>query len=146
MRVVLQRVSSASVTVDDEVVGEIGPGLLVLVGATHGDTEQDAVALARKVAGLRVLRDGDRDESSALDVGAPVLVVSQFTLYADTRSGRRPGWSAAASGPVAEPLVSAFAAGLEQAGLTVRTGRFGASMAVASVNDGPLTILLDTDG
>jgi D-tyrosyl-tRNA(Tyr) deacylase len=143
MRVVVQRVSEASVSVDGETVGAIGAGLLVLVGVTHDDTPQVAATLAGKVAGLRVLRDGKRDESSALDLAAPILVVSQFTLYADTRRGRRPSWSAAAPGELAEPLVISFAEALANLGLTVQTGRFGATMAVASVNDGPLTILLE---
>ena len=138
MRVVVQRVTRARVLVDGEVVGAVErPGLLALVGVTHDDTA-DAAALARKVAGLRILRG----ERSALDEGAPVLVVSQFTLYADTRKGRRPSWSAAAPGPVAEPLVEAFAGELRGAGLEVATGRFGADMAVELVNDGPVTLLL----
>ncbi|HYJ75619.1 MAG TPA: D-aminoacyl-tRNA deacylase [Kineosporiaceae bacterium] len=140
MRVVVQRVTRASVTVAGEVVGRVDrPGLVVLVGATHADTPALAAALARKVADLRILRD----ERSALDEGAPVLVVSQFTLYADTRKGRRPSWSAAAPGPVAEPLVDAFAAALRELGLEVATGRFGADMAVALVNDGPVTLILE---
>ncbi len=140
MRLVVQRVTRASVTVDGEVVGALDrPGLAVLVGVTHSDTEQQAQALARKVADLRILRE----ERSALDERAPVLVVSQFTLYADTRKGRRPSWSAAAPGPVAEPLVDAFAATLRGLGLEVATGRFGADMAVSLVNDGPVTLLLE---
>jgi len=140
VRVVVQRVTRASVTVAGEVVGRVDrPGLVVLVGATHADTPALAAALARKVADLRILRD----ERSALDEGAPVLVVSQFTLYADTRKGRRPSWSAAAPGPVAEPLVDAFAAALRELGLEVATGRFGADMAVELVNDGPVTLILE---
>jgi D-tyrosyl-tRNA(Tyr) deacylase len=140
VRLVVQRVTRASVTVDGEVVGALDrPGLAVLVGVTHSDTEQQAQALARKVADLRILRE----ERSALDERAPVLVVSQFTLYADTRKGRRPSWSAAAPGPVAEPLVDAFAAALRGLGLEVATGRFGADMAVSLVNDGPVTLLLE---
>ena len=140
MRVVVQRVTRADVTVDGEVVGALDrPGLAVLVGATHTDTAERAQALARKVADLRILRG----ERSALDEGAPVLVVSQFTLYADTRKGRRPSWSAAAPGAVAEPLVEAFAAALRDLGLEVATGRFGADMAVSLVNDGPVTLLLE---
>jgi D-tyrosyl-tRNA(Tyr) deacylase len=140
VRLVVQRVTSARVTVDGEVVGAVeGPGLLALVGVTHDDTPEAAAALARKVAGLRILRG----ERSALDEQAPVLVVSQFTLYADTRKGRRPSWSAAAPGPVAEPLVEAFAAGLRAEGLEVAGGRFGADMAVELVNDGPVTLLLE---
>ena len=140
MRAVVQRVSRASVTVAGEVVGSVDrPGLLVLLGVTHDDGPQQVAVLARKIAGLRILRD----ERSALDVGAPVLVVSQFTLYADTRKGRRPSWSAAAPGPVAEPLVDAFAAELAAIGLPVATGRFGADMSVELVNDGPVTLVLE---
>jgi D-tyrosyl-tRNA(Tyr) deacylase len=140
MRVVVQRVTRAEVSVDGQVVGALGrPGLVVLVGVTHTDDDQQARALARKVADLRILRG----ERSALDEGAPVLVVSQFTLYADTRKGRRPSWSAAAPGPVAEPLVEVFAAALRELGLEVATGRFGADMALALVNDGPITLLLE---
>lgn len=139
MRAVVQRVSSASVTVDGAVVGEIGPGLLVLVGVTHDDGPDQVRTLARKVHELRIL-PGER---SAQDVGAPLLVVSQFTLYADTRKGRRPSWNAAAPGPVAEPLVEAFVAELRRRGATVHTGVFGAHMQVALVNDGPVTLILD---
>jgi D-tyrosyl-tRNA(Tyr) deacylase len=140
VRVVVQRVTRASVVVDGAVVAAIDrPGLLVLVGVTHDDTPDAAAALARKVADLRILRG----ERSALDESAPVLVVSQFTLYADTRKGRRPSWSAAAPGPVAQPLVDAFAAALRDAGLEVATGRFGADMAVELVNDGPVTLILE---
>jgi D-tyrosyl-tRNA(Tyr) deacylase len=140
MRVVVQRVTQAAVAVDGEVVGALDrPGLAVLVGVTHTDTSEQARALARKVADLRILRG----ERSALDEGAPVLVVSQFTLYADTRKGRRPSWSAAAPGPVAEPLVEVFATALRDLGLEVATGRFGADMAVSLVNDGPVTLLLE---
>ena len=141
MRAVLQRVSRASVTVDGEVVGELDrPGLLALVGVTHDDGPAQAQALARKIAELRIL-DGER---SASDVGAPVLVVSQFTLYADTRKGRRPSWGAAAPGPVAEPLVDAVVTALRERGLSVATGTFGAHMEVSLVNDGPVTLVLDT--
>ena len=127
-------------TVDDRVVGAITePGLLVLVGVTHDDTGARADRLAAKLWGLRIL-EGER---SCSDLGAPLLVISQFTLYADTRKGRRPSWSAAAPGPVAEPLVGAFAAALRELGLEVATGRFGADMAVALVNDGPVTLLLE---
>jgi D-aminoacyl-tRNA deacylase len=139
MRAVVQRVSSASVTVDGDVVGEIGPGLLVLVGVTHGDGPDQVGTLARKVHELRIL-PGER---SAMEVGAPLLVVSQFTLYADTRKGRRPSWSAAAPGEVAEPLVEAFVAELRRRGATVRTGVFGAHMRVSLVNDGPVTLILE---
>ncbi|GGC08413.1 D-aminoacyl-tRNA deacylase [Cellulomonas carbonis] len=140
MRAVVQRVTRASVTVDGEVVGAIDePGLVVLVGATHDDGPAQVELIARKVAELRILRD----EASAVDVGAPVLVVSQFTLYADTRKGRRPTWNAAAPGPVAEPLVDAVVEDLRRRGLRVETGRFGAMMQVELVNDGPVTILLE---
>jgi D-tyrosyl-tRNA(Tyr) deacylase len=140
VRLVVQRVARARVVVAGEVVASIDrPGLLVLAGVTHEDTPEVAAALARKVAALRILRD----ERSALDEGAPVLVVSQFTLYADTRRGRRPSWGAAAPGSVAEPLVEAFAAALRAEGLEVATGRFGADMAVELVNDGPVTLVLE---
>ncbi|XVX19722.1 D-aminoacyl-tRNA deacylase [Actinomycetota bacterium] len=140
MRAVLQRVRSASVTVDGEVVGAIDePGLLALVGVTHDDGPEQVAAIARKIADLRILED----EKSLSDLGAPVLVVSQFTLYADTRKGRRPSWNAAAPGPVAEPMVEAVVAALRERGLRVETGRFGAMMDVALVNAGPVTIVLD---
>ncbi len=140
MRAVVQRVSSASVTVDGEVVGAIGAGLVVLVGVTHTDEPATAAALARKVHELRILTG----ERSAAEVGSPLLVVSQFTLYADTRKGRRPTWNAAAPGPVAEPLVEAVVAALRQRGAHVETGVFGAHMLLALVNDGPVTILVET--
>jgi D-tyrosyl-tRNA(Tyr) deacylase len=140
----VQRVCEASVTVAGHLRGQIPAGLLVLVGVTHTDTEQDAHWLAGKIAGLRVLRDGHRDEASATSIGAPVLVVSQFTLYADTTSGRRPSWQAAAPAGYAAPLVAAVCEQLRALGLRVETGEFGATMAVSSVNDGPLTILLET--
>lgn len=142
MRAVVQTVSRAAVTVDGEVVGSILDGLLVLVGVTHTDTPEIAATMARKVHELRILDD----EASAATVGAPVLVVSQFTLYADTRKGRRPGWSAAAPAEVAEPLVAAFADALRQRGAQVETGRFRAHMLVESVNVGPRTVLLDSAG
>lgn len=142
MRAVISRVSSASVTVDGEVVGELPrPGLLVLVGIAHGDDDSAARALAAKIWGLRILHG----EVSASDIDAPILVVSQFTLHASTRKGRRPGWSKAAPGAVSEPMVEAFARALEELGATVARGRFGADMQVASVNDGPVTILIDTE-
>ncbi|MCK9795181.1 D-aminoacyl-tRNA deacylase [Isoptericola sp. 4D.3] len=141
MRAVVQRVARASVTVDGEVVGAIDrPGLLALVGVTHDDGPAEVATVARKIAELRILRD----ERSAVDDGAPVLVVSQFTLYGDARKGRRPTWNAAAPGPVAEPLVDAVVADLRARGLEVATGRFGADMAVELVNDGPVTILVET--
>jgi D-tyrosyl-tRNA(Tyr) deacylase len=142
MRVVVQRVSSASVTVDGEVVGAISPrgqGLLALVGVTHTDDTDIAARLAEKLWRLRIL-DGER---SAHDEAAPILVVSQFTLYANTDKGRRPSWNAAAPGAVAEPLVDAFCAALRDLGADVQTGVFGADMKVALVNDGPVTVLLE---
>ncbi|WP_345457744.1 D-aminoacyl-tRNA deacylase [Nocardioides marinquilinus] len=140
MRAVVQRVSEASVTVDGAVVGALdGPGLLVYLGLTHTDGPDEVAWLARKVWGLRIL-DGER---SASDVGAPVLVVSQFTLYGDARKGRRPTWEAAAPGPVSEPLYEAVCAELERLGARVARGVFGADMQVASVNDGPFTVLLE---
>ena len=141
MRAVLQRVTRAAVRVDGEVVGEIDrPGLVALVGVTPGDGPAQVELVARKIAELRILRD----ERSVADVGAPVLVVSQFTLYADVRKGRRPTWNAAAAGPVAEPLVDAVVAALRARGIEVATGRFGADMAVELVNDGPVTILVES--
>jgi len=140
MRAVVQRVSSASVTVDGGVIGAIaGPGLLVLVGVTHDDTAEKARKLAAKLWGLRIL-DG---EKSCSDLNAPLLVVSQFTLYADTSKGRRSTWNNAAPGPVAEPLVDAVVAELRALGARVETGKFGADMKVALVNDGPITIIIE---
>ena len=140
MRAVLQRVSRASVTVDGDVVGAIDrPGLLALVGVTHDDGPEQVATLARKIAELRILRD----ERSVTDEAAPVLVVSQFTLYADTRKGRRPSWNAAAPGPVAEPVVAQVVDALRARGIEVATGRFGAHMDVELVNDGPVTLVLD---
>jgi D-tyrosyl-tRNA(Tyr) deacylase len=139
MRAVVQTVSRASVTVDGEVVGEIGAGLLVLVGVTHDDTDQTAATMARKVHELRILDD----ERSSAETGAPLLVVSQFTLYGDARKGRRPSWIAAARPEHAEPLVEAFVAALSDRGATVVTGRFRMHMLVESVNVGPRTIVLE---
>ncbi|HEX4019226.1 MAG TPA: D-aminoacyl-tRNA deacylase [Frankiaceae bacterium] len=139
MRAVIQRVSSASVDVDGSVVGEIGAGLLVLVGVKVDDSIGQAHALASKIYTLRIL-DGER---SAQDLAAPLLVISQFTLYADTRKGRRPSWNAAAPGPVAEPLVDAVVEHLRRLGANVATGIFGAQMAVSLVNDGPFTLIID---
>ena len=144
MRVVLQRVDGARVLVDGgagpEVVGAIeGEGLVALIGVTHDDGPAQIDLAARKIADLRIL-DGER---SALDAGAPVLVVSQFTLYADTAKGRRPSWNGAAPGPVAEPIVDAVARALRAKGLHVETGRFGADMRIEMVAAGPVTILLD---
>ena len=140
MRAVLQRVTSASVSVDGEVVGAVDrPGLVALVGVTHGDGPDQVEAMSRKISELRILRD----ERSVLDEGAPVLVVSQFTLYADTRKGRRPTWNNAAPGPVAEPLVVAVVEALRARGVEVATGTFGAMMEVTLVNDGPVTLVVD---
>ncbi|WP_416564726.1 D-aminoacyl-tRNA deacylase [Nocardia testacea] len=146
MRALLQRVTSAQVTVDGEVVGRIEPltagirhGLLALIGVTHTDDEATARAMAEKIWRLRILED----ERSAADLGAPILVVSQFTLYADTRKGRRPSWSAAAPGPLAEPLVQFLAETLRESGATVADGRFGAHMEVELTNDGPVTVMLE---
>ena len=140
MRAVLQRVTRAAVRVDGDVVGEISrPGLMVLVGATHDDGPAQVATIARKIADLRLL-DG---ELSVTDASAPVLVVSQFTLYGDARKGRRPTWNAAAPGPVAEPLVDAVVEDLRGRGLEVATGRFGADMRIEMEADGPVTILLE---
>jgi D-aminoacyl-tRNA deacylase len=140
MRAVLQRVLTASVTVDGEVVGRIDrPGLCVLVGVTHSDDAVIAERMAAKIYELRVLRD----ECSAADVGAPLLVISQFTLYGDARKGRRPTWNAAAGAEMAEPLVDHLVATLRARGAHVETGRFGADMRVALVNDGPVTLIVD---
>lgn len=142
MRVLVQRVTSASVTVEGRVVGTISPagqGLLALVGVTHTDSPEIAARMAEKLWHLRIL-DGER---SAADAGAPVLVVSQFTLYADTVKGRRPSWNAAAPAGLAEPLVAAVAEALRALGAEVATGVFGAHMSVQLVNDGPVTVLLE---
>lgn len=140
MRAVLQRVDGAQVKVDGEVVGAIeGEGLLVLVGVTHDDGPEQVATIARKVCELRIL-DGER---SVQDAGASVLVVSQFTLYADVRKGRRPSWSGAAPGPVAEPLVAQVVAAIRERGVPCEQGVFGAHMRVGLLNDGPVTILLE---
>ncbi|WP_203659160.1 D-aminoacyl-tRNA deacylase [Actinocatenispora rupis] len=139
MRAVVQTVSRASVTVDDVTVGEITDGLLVLLGVTHTDTPEVAARLAAKAYRLRIM-DGER---SAADLAAPVLVVSQFTLYADTRRGRRPSWNQAAPAEVAEPLVESYVTALRELGATVETGKFQAHMLVHSTNVGPCTILLE---
>lgn len=142
MRVVISRVSSASVTVDGEVVSELPrPGLLVLAGIGHEDTPEKLRAVAAKIWGLRILDD----ETSASENSAPILVVSQFTLHASTRKGRRPSWSGAAPAAVSEPMVEQFCGELEALGAEVHRGRFGADMKVASVNDGPITIWIDTE-
>jgi D-aminoacyl-tRNA deacylase len=140
MRAVVQRVSQASVTADGQVTGAIDePGLCVLVGVTHDDTRDKARKLAAKLWGLRIL-DG---EKSCSDVNAPLLIISQFTLYGDTNKGRRPTWQAAARAEFAEPLVDAVIASLRELGARVETGRFGAAMKVALVNDGPITIIME---
>jgi len=141
MRAVVQRVTQAKVSVSGQVVGAIvGPGLLAFIGVTHDDDAAAVDYIARKIAELRIFDE----EKSASEIGAPILVVSQFTLYGSTKKGRRPSWVAAAPGPVAEPLVDAVVASLRARGLTVQTGQFGAHMQVELVNDGPVTILLDT--
>lgn len=139
MRTVLQRVTSARVRVDGETVGEIGPGLVALVGVTHDDGPEEVATTVRKIAELRIMPG----ETSVTETGAAVLVVSQFTLHADVRKGRRPSWNAAAPGSVAEPVVDAVAAGLRERGLEVATGRFGADMAVDIHGDGPVTLVID---
>jgi D-aminoacyl-tRNA deacylase len=140
MRAVVQRVLQASVTVDGTVVGSIaGPGLLVLLGVTHTDGPREVAWMARKIWEVRILRD----EKSASDLDAPILVVSQFTLYGDARKGRRPTWLTAAPGPVSEPLYEEVCSELERLGATVARGSFGADMLVSSDNDGPVTLLLE---
>ena len=142
MRAVLQRVTSASVTVDGEVVGAVDePGLLVLLGVTHDDGPEQVAWMARKIRDTRLLRD----ERSVAEVGAPVLVVSQFTLYGDVRKGRRPSWTRAAKGNQAEPLYERFTAELEAAGVRVERGVFGAKMDVSLTNSGPFTLIVDSD-
>lgn len=141
MRAVLQRVTRATVTVDDQVVGRLDqPGLVALVGVTHDDGPDQVAWLARKIRDLRIMRD----EQSVGDLGAGVLVVSQFTLYGDARKGRRPTWAAAAPGPVSEPLYDALCAELERLGTPVQRGVFGAQMSLELVNDGPVTLVLDS--
>lgn len=139
MKTVVQRVARAGVLVDGKVVGAIGPGLLALVGVTHGDGPAEVDATVRQVAHLRILAG----ERSVIDAGAAVLVVSQFTLHADTRKGRRPSWGAAAPGDVAEPLVAGVASGLRDLGVEVATGSFGAHMEIDLLADGPVTLVLD---
>lgn len=155
MRVVVQRADGARVSVGGEVVGAFdGPGLVVLVGVTHADTAETAARLAERVYGLRIFehrhaRDaacvppGASREVSAAELGLPVLVISQFTLYGDTRKGRRPSWTDAAPGPIASPLVDAFASALEGLGATVARGVFGADMQVTLTNDGPMTLVIE---
>lgn len=139
MRTVLQRVTSARVRVDGETVGEIGVGLVALVGVTHDDGPEEIATTVRKIAELRIMAG----ETSVTDSGGAVLVVSQFTLHADVRKGRRPSWNAAAPGDVAEPVVDAVAEGLRERGIEVATGRFGADMAVDVHGDGPVTLVVD---
>ncbi len=146
MRAIIQRVSTASVEVEGQIVGRIGPGVLVLLGAGQGDTEAEARLLAEKTAHLRIFADeAGKFNRSLLDTGGSALVISQFTLYADTRKGRRPSFTGAAPPDEAEPLVNAYCAALRALGVTVETGVFGAMMRVALVNEGPVTITLDTD-
>lgn len=146
MRALLQRATRAEVRVDAELVGSIEEGLVILLGVGHDDTEATAIELARRVADLRIFRDDEgRTNRSLLETGGSALVVSQFTLYADTRRGRRPGFTKAGPPELAERLWRTFAATLEGLGITVATGRFGAEMSVALVNDGPFTIWLDTE-
>lgn len=145
MRVVLQRVSRASVTVGGEEIASIGRGLLLLVGAGEGDDEAEARRLAAKCAEMRIFADAEgRFNLSVKEIGGEALVVSQFTLFADVRRGRRPSFTQAARPELAEPLVEAFAQALREAGVPGQTGRFGAKMEVALVNDGPVTIILDS--
>ncbi len=147
MRALVQRVTEASVSVEDKVIGRIGPGLVVLVCAMQGDTEAEAAGLAAKISKLRIFRDGDgRMNRSLVDAGGAALVVSQFTLAADTSRGNRPGFSAAAAPEPGQALYQAFARDLAALGVAVETGEFGAEMAVALINDGPVTIWLDTAG
>jgi D-aminoacyl-tRNA deacylase len=146
MRVLLQRVSRASVTVEGEVVGRIGPGFALLVGVTHSDTEAEALWLANKVAGLRLFEDAaGKMNLSLADVGGRLLVVSQFTLYGDARKGRRPSFTAAARPETAEPLVEFFAEKLRELGFEVEMGLFGAMMLVEIHNDGPVTLMLEKE-
>lgn len=147
MRAVIQRVSEARVMVQGETVGAIGQGLLVLAGVTHADTEADVRWMARKIAGLRIFEDeAGRLNLSVQDVGGSVLVVSQFTLYADARRGRRPDFIQAARPEVAEPLVQRLVTLLREEGVPVATGQFGATMQVYLCNEGPVTIILETEG
>ncbi len=146
MRVLLQRVSRAQVSVGGEILGRIGPGLVILLGLKENDTPELAERMADKTANLRIFADGEgKTNLSALATGAELLVVSQFTLYADCRRGRRPGFSYAARPELAEPLYEHFMAALRKLGFTVASGRFGAEMAVEICNEGPFTILLDSD-
>ncbi len=142
MRAVVQRVLKASVTTDGKVVGSIdAPGLVVLLGVTHSDGPKEVAWMARKIWELRIMRD----ERSASELDAPILVVSQFTLYGNARKGRRPTWNAAAPGPVSEPVYDELCSELERLGATVARGSFGADMVVSLENDGPVTLLLETE-
>ena len=146
MRAVLTRVKSASVTVDGKVIGRIGPGFLILLGITHEDTEAQAVKLADKLMGLRIFEDENEKMNRSLeDVGGQVLVISQFTLYGNCKKGRRPEFLAAARPELAVPLYEKFIALCRDKGFSVETGEFGAEMLVESVNDGPVTLIVDTD-
>lgn len=147
MRAILQRVQAGRVTVDNEIIGQIGPGYVILVAATHGDGPAEAKKLAQKTAYLRIFEDEEgKMNRSALDTGAEILVISQFTLYANARKGRRPSFTTAASPEIAEPLVTQFVTYLQTLGVkSVKTGIFGAKMLIHIENDGPVTIILDTD-
>ncbi|WP_454192270.1 D-aminoacyl-tRNA deacylase [Paenibacillus sp. Marseille-Q7038] len=145
MKVIIQRCSSAKVTVDNEIIGQINQGLMLLVGVTHEDEEKDADYLAEKIAGLRIFEDeSGKMNYSVLDVQGAILSVSQFTLYADTRKGKRPNFMAAAKPDVAEPLYEYFNEQLRKKGLQVETGKFGAMMDVSLTNDGPVTLILES--
>jgi D-tyrosyl-tRNA(Tyr) deacylase len=145
MRAVVQRVSRAKVTIDGEAVGEIGIGLLVLLGVTHSDTGEQANWLAEKVVGLRIFGDAEgKMNRDVTEAGGAVLVVSQFTLYGDCRKGRRPSFIDAAGPPIAIPLYEAFINGIKRLGVPVAAGRFGADMQVELVNDGPVTLIVDS--
>jgi D-tyrosyl-tRNA(Tyr) deacylase len=145
MRAVIQRVSEASVTVESQVVGQINRGLLILLGIGRGDGQREAILLAEKIANLRIFPDDEgRFNRSVVDISGEVLIVSQFTLYADTRRGRRPSFADAAAPEIAAPLIEAFAAALRERGLTVANGVFGAHMYVYLQNDGPVTVILDS--
>jgi D-tyrosyl-tRNA(Tyr) deacylase len=146
MRAILQRVSQAAVRVDEQIVGEIGPGVLVLLGVTEGDSKEEAALLAEKTAHMRIFADAEgRFNHSLLDIQGAALVVSQFTLYADVRKGRRPSFAQAAPPDQAAPLVEAYGAALRTMGIDVQTGIFGAMMQVSLTNDGPVTIMLDSE-
>ncbi|MBN1465170.1 D-tyrosyl-tRNA(Tyr) deacylase [candidate division KSB1 bacterium] len=146
MRALVQRVQKGSVAVGDEIVGRIGPGLVILLGVRNGDDETAAAYLANKIVNLRIFQDeNEKFDRSALAVGAELLAISQFTLYADTTRGRRPGFSDAAPPPVSIPLYEKFVEFLRESNLTVQTGVFGAHMIVEIINDGPVTILLDSE-